>query len=66
MRLVSRSFLAAVNVPVFWYVPRADDGPEKFARFSDEITQFAMQGLGVDWTPERMQHMHKLRELVDA
>lgn len=62
MRLVSRSFLAAVNAPVFWFVPREDDDPEKLGRFADEITQFAMQGLGVDWTSERMQAMHKLKE----
>lgn len=66
MRLVSRSFLAAVNAPVFWFVPRADDGPEKLTRFADEITQFAMQGLGADWTPERMQQMHRLKELANA
>jgi AcrR family transcriptional regulator len=66
MHVVSRSFLAGVNAPVFWFVPRADDCPEKLGRFADEITQFAMQGLGVAWTPERMQQMHKLRDLENA
>ena len=66
MRLVSRSFLAAVNAPVFWFVPRDDDGPEKFIRFADDITQFAMQGLGVDWTAGQMRALHDLRGNADV
>ena len=62
LETVSRSFLAAVNGPVFWYQSREGDGPEKFSRIADEITLFVMQGLGVDWTPERTRAMHQLRE----
>lgn len=60
--VVSRSFFAAVNGPVFWYVYRDGDGPEKYSRIADEITLFAMQGLGVDWTPEKTKALHRLKE----
>ncbi len=66
IRVVSRSFFAAVNGPVFWYVRRDGDGPEKFQRIADEITQFSMQGLGVDWTPERTKALRRLKEPVHA
>lgn len=55
--LASKSFLAVLNSPVFWYSPRQDDTKAERLALAKELVTYALRGLGSDMPEDALPFM---------